>query len=238
MSLIQRKQLGGLLASRVGAINYNYPAAATSDVTSNITTLLATAGDNGVSVPVQVSTGNTVQGLITVAPGNKILVRRNSDKKPIASIAGDEVYGRLTEAAGVYSLALFTEVAGVETSFVPASPTAIDYYPHYRFTMATLPTDALISTPVSITDDPTVVTTKQENNAELLTVTGLNTLSDLSFAPDDIQNVVLEVNGQNLDSIGGLHFTLSGLTITLLPAGIGYNIVPGDRVVARYTYDI
>ena len=238
MSQFKLKQVTGVFGARLGSLNYNYPAAATSDITTTLTTLLSTAGRGGVPVPVQVSTGDNTVGVITTAPLNKILIRDNATQKPLADALGNEVYGRITEAAGVYSLALFVEIAGTETAYTPASPVAIDFYPHYRFEIEDLPANFAIATPVSVTDDPSEVTTKQENFTELLTVTALNTVSNLTNTPDDLANLTLFVNGQAVDSLGGTNFTVAGLVITLIPAGIGYDIAPGDRVVASYTYEI
>lgn len=238
MAQIKLKQLTGIFGARLGSLNYNYPAAATSDITTALTTLLSTAGRGGVGVPVTVSTGDNAVGVITVAPLNKIIIRSNATSKPLADTLGNEVYGRITEAAGVYSLALFVEIAGVETAYTPPSAVALNFYPHYRFEIEDLPANFAIATPVSVTDDPSEVTTKQENFTELLTVTALNAVSVLTNTPDDIANVTLFVNGQAVDSLAGLNFTLVGTAITLLPAGIGYDIAPGDRVVASYTYEI
>lgn len=239
--LIQEKQLDSIRSGWLGTVNYNYPAAASSDVTANITALLASAGDGGTALPVQVSTGITVPGVITTAPNNVVQVRLNTTKQVITTPANNEVYGRMTEAAGTYTIALYSLIAGVETAYTPASPIALDYYFAYRFTSAQFPTDNNVSVPIIfLYNDPSAVISQQATKRENLTVTGTNVINPLTITPDFTANVFLTVNGQTFDTLGGAgaSFTVAGTAIIWSAVNAGFSLVPSDYVTADYTYTI
>lgn len=155
----------------------------------------------------------------------------------IADSAGNEVYGRLTQAAGVYSLGLFSLVSGIETSFVPANPITLDFVVTYQYTFEHLPSDSLVGGSIRhIGDDP--ASTAARIKDELLTVTALNTISALTTAYLVNGFIKLSVNGQEMDRFGGATaaFTCTGTTVTWSATNAGYSLVPGDRVVAKYEY--
>jgi hypothetical protein len=241
--LIKEKQIDMIRSAYVGITGVAFPAAASIDITTPLSTVLATASDAGTPVPMQVSPDRFTQGLVVAEPKNYVQVIDSLTKKPLGDPLNEdnEVYGRITEAVGVYTISLYTLIAGVETIYTPAAAVTVDVYPLYRFTADNYPTDAIASIPTTMLfNDPTRVITKQQNFTELLTVIALNTLSDLTQLPDVPANIILEINGQAVDSFGGIvaPFAVTVQTIVWSPANAGFNIEAGDRVVALYTYII
>lgn len=240
MPLVPEKQLDVIRASWVGALNFSYPNAATSVVTAAVTTALSTAADDGGAVPVQVSANRTQEGVVVANPKNRVELVDATTKLHLKDGSDNEAYGRITEAAGVYTLSLYTLVAGVETAFTPPA-TSIDFAFPYRFTADHYPTDAGIMFPVSMVEnDPSQSVSQQNQKTERLTVTAPNTLANLTELPDDTDNIVLFVNGVVVDRFGGgsAAFTIAVQTITWSAANAGYALATTDIVTAQYTYTI
>lgn len=79
----------------------------------------------------QNSTSNTVLGVVTDPPFNKVPLRYASgpnEDEQIVDGSGNVVYGRLTWAASVFTLSYFVTVAGVETPYNFAVATDIRWY--------------------------------------------------------------------------------------------------------------
>jgi hypothetical protein len=149
----------------------------------------------------------------------------------------NEVYGRLTQAAGVYTLSLYSIISGIETSYVPALAVVIDFVTSYKYSFEHLPEDALVGSSIRhVGDDP--VAGAQRTKDELVTVTAINVLALLSTSYVVGGFVTLTVNGQVIDRFGGVAaaFTVVGTTITWSAVNAGFSLVPGDRVVAEYAY--
>jgi len=88
----------------------------------------------------KVSGGNTTTaGVITTGSYNKCEIRLLSTDTFIEDADGQRVYGRLTEAAGVWTLTYYTNEAGVETAHTLASQNIRVYFREV-FTMDTRPT--------------------------------------------------------------------------------------------------
>ena len=98
MTLFKAKQISKLLAAQIRVAGFA-ASGSSNVVTTPITSALSTAGDGGISVPLQVSASSGL-GVVTAAPNNRIEIYDATSKAKISS-AGFEVYGRLTEAAGV-----------------------------------------------------------------------------------------------------------------------------------------
>lgn len=232
--MVKAKQIEKNLSAyvRVGA----FSATGTDDVvTTPITTALNTAGDGGVSVPLQPSTAVGTIGVITTSPNNRVEIYNATTKEKINDASGDEVYGRLTHSGGVYTLSYFTlPSSGTETAYNFASSTSIDFEFSYRFDFGRYPTDGAIAVRArNVSDDPaagggrTVV--------EQLTVTGQNAIANLTFTPTTTANVLLIVNRAVYETLGTAAFSVSGRTITWSAANAGFNIETTDRVIASYT---
>lgn len=74
------------------------------------------------------STGDTDKGIVVIAPNNKVILRDAATGDEIVSGAGDQVYGRITEAASVWTLSFYTDIAGVETAFAMSADDLQWYY--------------------------------------------------------------------------------------------------------------
>jgi hypothetical protein len=236
VALLDRSQLDILQYARIGAINFS-ATGASSVVTTPITTVLSTAGDGGVSVPLQVFT-TTAVGLVTTGADNLVLVAATASKKPIADAAGNEVYGRLTEATGVYTLTYYTLVAGVETAYTFASATNIDFYFVYQFDSDRMPRNAGVSISARmVQNDPAGVAASGFSKFEKLTVTALNTLSALTIAPSSTTAIKLEVNGKTENPFGGANaaFSVSGTAVTWSATNAKYSLKTTFDVVAFYS---
>jgi hypothetical protein len=143
---------------------------------------------------------------------------------------GNEVYGRITHAAGVYTLAYFSRINGVETAYtMPA--TQIDFEFTYVYTFASFPTQGVTGVRSRrVTDD---IGSAGLMFAEALTVTGLNTIAALTKTPVAAGDLKVIVNGKVHRSFGG-DFTLASKTITWVPVAAGYNLETTDEVSAEY----
>jgi hypothetical protein len=63
------------------------------------------------------STNTTTKGVVVASTNNQVVLRDKNTTDDIVSPAGDRVYGRITESAGVWTLSFYTDIAGVETAF-------------------------------------------------------------------------------------------------------------------------
>ncbi len=237
MSTIPAKHIIKNLAApvRVNGLNVS---GASSTITSSLTTALGTAGEGGLSVPLQVSASGSVVGVIVAAPGNRVEVYDATTKDKIASAAGDEVYGRLTEAAGVYTLNYFTlPDSGTEVGYTFSSSRLIDFEFNYRFDFRRFPSDGFINIQTrNVSQDVALFTGNLF--AELITVTALNTLTNLSKTPAFSTTLFLFVNGIAYDTFGGenaaFSVNLGTRALTWNAVGAGFSLETTDRVIAQY----
>ncbi|MGA7934723.1 MAG: hypothetical protein WCA35_14355 [Kovacikia sp.] len=233
MSTVPAKQIIKVLSAPIRVSGF---AAAGPDdvVTSVITTALSSAGNAGVSVPLQVSSAVTAVGIITSPPGNRTEIYNATSKDKIAHSSGNEVYGRITESGGVYTLTYYYySDAGVETPYSFAS-TSIDFEFNYRFDFDRLPAEAIVAIKTrNIADDPTV--SSGGVYTEKLVVTAQNTISDLAKTPTTSGNVLLFINGIVYDTFSTAPFSISGKAITWSASNAGFSVETTDRVVAHYT---
>lgn len=99
--------------------------------------------------------GVSAEGVITSAPYNKVELREATTDTYIEDAGGQRVYGRITEAAGVWTLSYYTNEAGVETAHTLSSQDIKVYYLKV-FTMAnrpTIPVDAGFIASLDLTAD-------------------------------------------------------------------------------------
>lgn len=227
--LTKAKQIEKVLAALVRINNFS-AGGADDDVTTVITSALSTASNGGGSVPLQPAGSNTAIGVIVLAGRNRVPIFGFGTKTPILD-GTDEVYGRLTHAAGVYTLTYYKLIAGVETAYNMPAATAIDFEFGYQFSFADYPVDAAIGGTVrNITDDAGGVAFAFV--AEARNPSALNTLPALSNTP--IANSLrLVVNGLDYHELDG-SFSVAGAAITWIPAVAGFNLETTDKVIAHY----
>lgn len=228
MTLVQSKQISKIISGSTAIAGFS-AAGASNNISTVLGTALSTAGSGGVSVPLQPSTGETVIGVVTSGAANRVEINDGNLFTP----AGNEVYGRVTETGGVYTLTYYSSVGGTETAYtLPA--TTIKFEFNYRFDFARLPADFAAIASIRIVGQgggATGATVK----VEAIAVTGANTLALLSKTPDFTANVLLIVNGVVETSLGTASFTVSGKTITWNAANSGYALAVADKVFAQYT---
>ena len=203
-------------------------------VTTPITTALSTAGDGSVSVPLQVASSTTL-GVIT-GTGNEIQILDGTSKKTLKDSANNEVYGRLTQASGVYTLTFYSLVSGTETAYTFGSNTTIDFWFSYRFDFARLPKTFAIAYQTANINETTQVVVPASNAAtyyEAITVSATNTLANLTKTPSNNNYVLIHVNGVTYSGLFS-HFSISGKAITWSAANSGYSILTTDSVLAQY----
>lgn len=228
MSQLKPKQIAKFLSTFVGLVNLSVTNASSLNITAALTTALATAGDGGVAVPLQV--GSAIQQGVIVSGNNQGDVWETGSKDaPV--IGGNQVYARITHAAGVYTASFYTNVGGVETAAVINGN--FDIAIPYVFSFETLPRDALITwNSLSPGDAQGAGGTLY---VEALTVTAPNTITNLTRAPINPATAVLTVNGQSL--FAGTHFTITGQAITFSGpqlTAIGFSIATTDQCFMEY----
>ena len=233
-ALIQAKQISKFLACAVAVSGFAFPAAATADVTTAITTALATATDAGTAAAVQVASA-TQAGVVT-SGNNKVEVSDDATGQKLFFEDGAvdrEVYGRITEAAGTYTLSLFyTDGANAEQAFTAAA-TTVSFEIGYQFSFMDFPKDALLRTQVRHLDD--VGGGGLSLQQEQVTVTGTDTLAALSVAYVGTGPFLLMVNGK-VERFTGTNpsFTVAGTAVTWSAANAGYSLDTNDEVTVAY----
>ncbi|NEP10848.1 MAG: hypothetical protein F6K14_11670 [Symploca sp. SIO2C1] len=229
MTLIQSKQVSKVLAGHIKVSGFS-ASGGSSDVTTALGAAVATAGSGGVAVPLQPSPNEATVGVVTV--GNN---RVEIDDGGFDDGNGNEVYGRLTESGGVYSLTYYSLVGGVQTPYTFAAATSIDFEFSYRFDFARVPADFAITSGYRVVGGGGSSSGGVNTYTELLTITATNTLANLTKTPDVTANVLLIVNGVVYSTLGNGEFSLAGKVLNWIPNNAGFSLEVTDKVVAQYT---
>lgn len=234
MTLIKSKQVKRMFLSYI-RINAISATGGSTVVTTPLTTAASSAGDLSASVPLQVSTYNSTtqtEGYVATTTDNKVEIYRNSDKKKIEDTSGNEVYGRLTESGGVYTVTYYSLVSGVETAYSFSGATSVDMEVPYNFEFHHLPRNFAIAIQARNVDEDS-----DSGNGrfvmEATTPTGTNTLPDLAKTPI-VGTLRAFVNGQHIDTLSGSGFTHTGKVLTWTAATVGFSVETADRVVVEY----
>jgi len=118
------------------------------------------------------SSGSLVEGVVVTGTYNRVVLRNNSGDS-FQDVDGDEVYGRLTESSGTWTLTFYSQVAGVETaySFV-GSNDIIWYYQELYNPMVNPPvySELAIIPSDNPTQDVIVATTSEKGKVQLASV--------------------------------------------------------------------
>lgn len=239
MAKIKSKQVERVLSGSIKVSGAAVLANSSSlNVTTSLTSALTIAGDGGTAVALVVSGSNTAGGVIVNSPYNRCEVFNSTSKKKIATTVGDEVYGRLSQSSGVYTLSFYSlPNSGTETPYVFPANSTIDFDFNYRYSLDQLPADVIIGQISRNVYQDAKANGGGILQIEQLTVFSLNNLSPLSNVPNDPTKVELVINGQVIDSLGGSSaaFSISGgVNISWSATNGGYSLETTDRVVARY----
>lgn len=236
-NLVQPKQIFKIIACEVRANAFTTTVSTTDIVTTEITTVLGSAGQGGSSVPVQVSPNDNSQGIITTGVNNRVEIWDNTTCLKLQDGDGNEVYGRITEAAGVYTLSYYSKVSGVETAF-QMDGRDIDFTINYRFTFEKFPGDCNLSiSSRNVNDDP-LGGLNGRCVCEEIAVTAQNDLDDLTYTPSDAGCVKWSVNHLSYCNGGSGPFSTVGKVASWNPATGQYNLETTDCVcVCYFTHD-
>ncbi len=237
---IQRKQFDWINGVPVEIVGFASTASDSAVVTTAISTALSTAGRLGGAVPTQITSDTETQGIVTTGATARSEIKLTATGKKIDGDGqGNEVYGRLTEAAGVYTLSYFyNDATGTEQTYTFGTSENINFTICYRYRSDDIPVDALYSIlSRDIQQDPgsgAGITPVDE----VVTITATNTFAALSQTPNPLTAFKLKVNGVVFDSLTGSPVSVTGTAITWTPAAFGaqdaYNVETTDRATAHY----
>lgn len=157
----------------------------------------------------------TAEGVITDPPDNQVSLIDLANGGEIEDAQGQRIYGRITEAAGVWTLSFFTNEAGVETASTIVSSTDIGMYFKEVFTLASKPTvtaDMGFNASLDLTRDIVDAST---------TLRGVVNTTAQSFAGDKTFTDFIKFEGEMhfdmvTDSATGSNATLSLPTKTIV----------------------
>ncbi len=204
--------------------------AASSDVSTALTTWAATGGRNGSSVPVQVATALDVQGFAVGADGGYVQINDSATGDRPKDGNDDEIYGELTEAAGVYTVTYYVGPTATRSAVnLPAG--TYDLIFGYRFELHRLPVDfARGLGRIQLAQDAANAGIPQ---IEAINPTALNTVPALSAAPR-AGSERLHVNGQEFVVSQWPGITIAGTALTWDAAQMGFDLETTDRVTILY----
>ena len=222
--MVHLPQIFGFFDGSLSVAAFTSSAATSDIVTAAITAVLTTAAKDGSSVPLQVASGDA-EGVVT-----SVIIEvydATSKDKILADADGNEVYGKITEAAGVYTLSYYyLSDLGVETAYTMAGQ-AIDFGIQYRFSMGDLPYDFALSN--SVSQD---ATGGGSSNilVETLAVTALNTVANATIPAGFEIKTAHEITINGVGELGnGMAVSNAGV-ITVTQATLGYDVKTTYRV--------
>ena len=229
--LVKGKLIDKYLAGSVAITSFSANGGS-NDITTALTSALATAGYGGTAVTLQKSTAYNVDGVIATAPLNRVTIRVGGGE--VQDADGLEIYARITESTGTYTLTYYVNDAGTETAHSFGGATSIDVFIPYRFTFGSYPTDTTIAVPgFDAAPNPAAITVPTAYSEEL--TAGTNTVTDLTYTPTGA--VTLVVDGVVFSSVASpAPFTVSGKAITWSATNAKVSLDSNDTVVANYEY--
>lgn len=135
MTRAQKKQINNNKIANM--IVTSFAATGNNDiVTPELVT--ATAVDNVTVIP---STGvESSLGFLVTTPDNKLKIIDSTSKSLVGDLNSNEIFGRLTEAAGVYTLTYFSIQSGIETAV--SITRTVDFFPCYNYALKDFPFNA------------------------------------------------------------------------------------------------
>lgn len=228
-TLIQAKQVYKLLIAPVYMSGWAVPSSSASIVLANAT---LTTALNGAPLQVANSSAADMRGLVTSGT-NIVAVWATGTRAKVFTPAGNEIYARLTSSASVYTATFYINLNGVETSYTFASATTLDLVLGYQFDLGSLPVDSLMVVPERYVDPSSA---SGSVILEVVAVTGTDVLAATVGTPNPAKTILLFVNGQVIDMVGGTPaFSIAGNTITWQAANAGFHLALADRVLISYS---
>ncbi len=137
MTRAEKKQIdNNKIANQIVA---GFVASGNNDVVTS--ELVTAAAVDGVTVIASDGSESSLGFLVTI-PNNKIKIIDNISKTLIADLNSNEIFGRLTESSGVYTLSYFSIQSGIETVVVINQ--TIDFLPAYNYALKDFPFNSAI----------------------------------------------------------------------------------------------
>lgn len=202
----------------------NLPAASTLAVTSSFTG--------------KTPSGNaTTSGVLTDAPYNRVEIRALADGKAVVDPAtGRTIFARLTQASSVWTLTFYTLIGGVETVFNmtghPQVGAAISYRWCEMVPFENVDPFSAVFAGESVDEVSLNGIRRYYKNTLTITTNGQTSITlPKAPAPDAIDLTELNVNGQEMEY--GTDYTISGSTLTWIPAAAGFALSTTDKVGIR-----
>ncbi len=208
-------------------------------VTTELTTAALTAGNNGTAVDNVPSTAFDVAGWSVSAPQNYVYLSDDTNLDAIPDANDKDVFARITESAGVYTIRYLSLVAGVEVPYAFTAAETIIFTTFYNNEFDDLPYDMMTRIPnVRLLEDPAGGGVSSFAEGESNTVTGDDTFSALANTPLAGAKVTLIINSETY--VEDLHFTRSGTALTWTftkgSPNFGFTVKTTDDVSAYYRY--
>lgn len=208
---------------------------------SNVSTQFST------SIP---STSQTVKGVVVNAPYNQVIIRNSLGDK-ITNGSGDEVYARLTQSSGVWTLSYYVNLSGTETAYSFGSAQTVSFYFQQLYNpisdapvyseYAVTPSENTTSDVVDASETQAgKVLLSSSSPPDVSTASAKGTSTQVAHADHThagVHSVFLTGDSNlygdiQLDPGAGVSFSRAGnkITITGTTAAVGYQEVPGGPV--------
>ena len=225
MSRIPAKQINALLGQGAWRTSATLP--------SSGTTLDVSAHFSG-----KTSGGSDSQaGVYTNAPQNKVIIRKAANGKALVDTSNNQIFARLTEAAGVWTLTFYTQSGGVETALNWSGQVDANAAFHYRWCetvqLSNMAPTSVVEAGESI-DEFQASSPFLHSHAlpDYISVTSNGQTALTLAATPKFSKVDLFVNGQVQGQGAGKDYTLSGTAITWLDRH--FVLATTDEVIAVY----
>lgn len=225
--MADRKFIKGIFESQhieLGA----FPALGTKAV---ITTAL-NAAMTALGLPNAVSLNTVSEGFV-VGSLNRVEVMASTGEF-FFDPGNNRVYGRLVQNGTDMEVEFYSFDGTAESAYdFGAAPVNLDMLLPYRFEyFREYLVDAALRRAKFQVGDKTV-TTGSKTTSEILTIVTQNTLPALTTTPEP-GSVELVFGDIVTKTERAADFTVAGQTITVVPGTLGFNVDPGDKVLARY----
>lgn len=221
--MIKGKQIDQLVGqSTWNTTGIAIPSAATLTVTSHFAGKTSGGSDS-------------VAGVYTNSPQNLVQIRLKSTGKGLIDTSSRQIYARLTEATGTWTLSFYVLVAGVETAYNFTGHSEAGNNLEYRWCESvqisqSLPT-SVVSFGEGIDEFVAASSSAHLHKDDNLTVSSNGqTAFTLAATPKTGEPVMLVVNGVAYRQT--TYFTVSGTTLTWL--NVGFSMATTDEVTAYY----
>ena len=211
----------------VGQANWNTAFAGTIPASTGIIVTTAFAGMTPGGT-------NTVAGVYTTQPQNKIYLRNRATQKPFQDASNRQIIGRLVESGGVWTINFYTIQSGAEVAFNFTGNADVGANFDFRWCESVQLKDSLPTNVVNFGEgideiDPSSPLT-HEHQVDYFTATGGQTTFAFSGTPKDYTDVAFFVNGIRYKY--GVDFTAAGANAVW--QNVDFALEAGDIVTLEY----